>query len=140
MTSRQVQWRRFTFFDKDTLAEDVAQELGTQVTCMHTAKGMLYLGDDSGRVTLSDRHFRGRTHRQAHRGPVFAVSFIPEIAAGGQRINDAALGAGGKSGRLSPRPLPLGGDPTRSGIVVTIGDDTSSPATSVTTTAADIGG
>lgn len=46
MTSRQVQWRRFTFFDKDTIAEDVKQELGgAEVTCMHTAAGRLYLGE-----------------------------------------------------------------------------------------------
>lgn len=44
MTSRQVQWRRFQFFDKDTVAEDVALELGAEVTCMHTAAGRLYLG------------------------------------------------------------------------------------------------
>lgn len=45
MTSRQVQWRRFTFFDKDTITEDVKQELGgAEVACMHTAAGRLYLG------------------------------------------------------------------------------------------------
>lgn len=41
---RQVQWRRFTFFDKDTIAEDIATELGAEVSCMHTAGGRLYLG------------------------------------------------------------------------------------------------
>lgn len=44
MTSRQVQWRRFTFFDKDTIAEDIVSELGAEVSCMHTAGGRLYLG------------------------------------------------------------------------------------------------
>ena len=44
MTSRQVQWRRFTFFDKDTIAEDIVKDLGAEVSCMHTAGGRLYLG------------------------------------------------------------------------------------------------
>ena len=47
MTSRQVQWRRFTFFDKDTIAEDIVSELGAEVSCMHTAGGRLYLGKSS---------------------------------------------------------------------------------------------
>lgn len=41
---RQVQWRRFTFFDKETITEDIATELGAEVSCMHTAGGRLYLG------------------------------------------------------------------------------------------------
>lgn len=46
MTSRQVQWRRFPFFDKDTIAEDITVELGgADVCCMHTAGGRLYLGE-----------------------------------------------------------------------------------------------
>lgn len=43
--SRQVQWRRFAFFDKETVAEDVANELGAEVSCMHTSGGRLYLGE-----------------------------------------------------------------------------------------------
>lgn len=43
--SRQVQWRRFAFFDKETVAEDVATEIGAEVSCMHTAGGRLYLGE-----------------------------------------------------------------------------------------------
>lgn len=42
--SRQVQWRRFTFFDKETITEDIVTELGAEVSCMHTAGGRLYLG------------------------------------------------------------------------------------------------
>lgn len=50
--SRQVQWRRFNFFDKETITEDIAAELGAQVSCMHTAGGRLYLGECcSGYVT-----------------------------------------------------------------------------------------
>lgn len=45
---RQVQWRRFTFFDKETVTEDVATELGAEVSCMHTAGGRLYLGAFGG--------------------------------------------------------------------------------------------
>lgn len=45
---RQVQWRRFTFFDKETTTEDIASELGAEVSCMHTAGGRLYLGAFGG--------------------------------------------------------------------------------------------
>ena len=46
MTSRQVQWRRFPFFDKDTISGDITMELGgAEVSCMHTAGGRLYLGE-----------------------------------------------------------------------------------------------
>lgn len=60
---RQVQWRRFTFFDKETITEDVAAELGAEVSCMHTAGGRLYLGALLGGVQLSCQFVVAEMHR-----------------------------------------------------------------------------
>jgi hypothetical protein len=33
MSSSRVQWRRFNFFDKDSIEENIEKVLGTQPTC-----------------------------------------------------------------------------------------------------------
>jgi hypothetical protein len=81
MASRQVQWRRFAFFEKETLSEDLTLELGAQVTCLAAAAGnTLLLGDESGKLAVSSDSFASeqRTQRKVFQGSVQAVA-----AAGG---------------------------------------------------------
>jgi hypothetical protein len=81
MASRQVQWRRFAFFEKETLSEDLTLELGAQVTCLAAAAGnSLLLGDESGKLAVSSDSFASeqRTQRKVFQGSVQAVA-----AAGG---------------------------------------------------------
>ncbi|CAM9660205.1 unnamed protein product [Pylaiella littoralis] len=106
--SRQVQWRRFTFFDKETITEDIVTELGAEVSCMHTAGGRLYLGAADGKVTISDGNLSVKIHRQAYSGSVFALALAPE---GARPSTSSAPNAANTSGTK------------KNGVVVTLGDD-----------------
>ncbi|CAM9107763.1 unnamed protein product, partial [Scytosiphon promiscuus] len=130
--SRQVQWRRFNFFDKETITEDIAAELGAQVSCMHTAGGRLYLGDTSGKVTVSDSNLSSKVQRQAYSGPVLALVLAPEGVLPGSGTSRAyPLSSNNASSPTSAggtAPNASGHDNKKHGIVVTLGDDSVIPA------------
>ncbi|CBN79204.1 conserved unknown protein [Ectocarpus siliculosus] len=128
--SRQVQWRRFAFFDKETVAEDVATEIGAEVSCMHTAGGRLYLGDAAGKVTISDSNLSGKIQRQAYSGPILALALAPDGVPPGSATARAAAPL--------PSNLPSSSGTNSStaasnktsrkyGVVVTLGDDSVNP-------------
>ncbi|CAN0275685.1 unnamed protein product [Ascophyllum nodosum] len=93
---------------------------GAEVSCMHTAGGRLYLGDATGKVTVSDSNLGGRVHRQAHTGPVMALALAPE------GIPPATAAVAGTSRPPNASPAALGRK--KPGVVVTLGDDSSAPA------------
>jgi len=74
MASR-VQWRRFTFFEKDNLCEDLKAKIGANVTCMSATEEGIFFGDDLGRVTYVDSDFKRQREQEAYRGVVTAIGF-----------------------------------------------------------------
>mmetsp|Transcript_12125 Transcript_12125/g.15869 ORF Transcript_12125/g.15869 Transcript_12125/m.15869 type:complete len:945 (+) Transcript_12125:71-2905(+) len=75
MASR-VQWRRFTFFEKDTICEDLSAEIGAVITCMKATEEGIFLGDDLGRITFADTDFQRQRRHEAYKGVVTALGLI----------------------------------------------------------------
>lgn len=75
--SGKVQWRRFAFFDKDVVDENIEKVLGNKPTCAVAEGGMLLFGDGEGHISLSDRtfHISDRKHK-AFRGAVCGLTYL----------------------------------------------------------------
>ena len=77
MASSRLQWRRFTFFDKELCDDNVEQTLGARVTCAVAEGGSLIFGDILGNVYISDRstQLSDKKHK-LFRGEVKGLAFI----------------------------------------------------------------
>ena len=51
----RVQWKRFAFFHKDVISEDIEAKIG-KVTCAATEGGSLLFGDATGHIYIADRN------------------------------------------------------------------------------------
>lgn len=74
----RVQWRKFTFFDKDIVEENIEAGLGgAKPTCAVAEGGILVFGDASGNISLSDRNFRFTDRKyKAFRGEVRGLAYL----------------------------------------------------------------
>lgn len=77
MASSRIQWRKFTFFDKELCEENVEQSLGAHVTCAVAEGGSLIFGDILGNVFISDRSTQLSDKKyKLFRGEVKGLSYI----------------------------------------------------------------
>ncbi|CAM9643977.1 unnamed protein product [Chrysoparadoxa australica] len=100
MSTRQLQWRRFTFFDKEVLTENLIAELAptendngskAEVTCLTSGTDILVIGDSEGTVTVTDAQLVKRSRQKVFQGPVVAVCVTPVglvVAAGTTKKGD----------------------------------------------------
>ena len=77
MAYSRLQWRRFTFFDKELCEENTEQALGARVTCAVAEGGSLMFGDVFGNVYISDRstELSDKKHK-LFRGEVKGLAYI----------------------------------------------------------------
>eukprot|EP01038_Epipyxis_sp_PR26KG_P011998 gene11998-16062_t len=70
-------FRRFEFFDVDTITEDITATLEGTPTCAVAEGGMLLFGDTSGYISISDRNFHifEKKHR-VFRGEIKGIAYI----------------------------------------------------------------
>ena len=75
MTTR---WKRFAFFDKDTVAERIDTGFNSVPTCARAEGGLLVFGDANGNISIADHDFKGLSDKRfkAFRGEVKAVSYL----------------------------------------------------------------
>mmetsp|Transcript_11655 Transcript_11655/g.17666 ORF Transcript_11655/g.17666 Transcript_11655/m.17666 type:complete len:1045 (+) Transcript_11655:67-3201(+) len=78
MTSR-VQWRRFLFFDKDTVNDNIEAALGCPPTCAAAEGGILLFGDGNGNISMADRNFNVTWTHKAFSGPVRGVAYVYDL-------------------------------------------------------------
>jgi hypothetical protein len=101
-------FRRFEFFDVDTVSENIQLALGGQPTCAVADGGMLIFGDDNGHIIFSDRNFHisERKHK-AFRGEVKGISYIFEgLSANQSRQYIIAIGDDSKPRAEGDAPTP----------------------------------
>ena len=73
----RVQWRRFLFFDRDVISEDINKAVESTITCAVAEGGTLVLGDAKGYVYVSDRVAEfGKVKHKIFRGEVKGVSYL----------------------------------------------------------------
>jgi hypothetical protein len=77
MAYSRLQWRRFTFFDKELCEDNTEQALGARVTCAVAEGGSLIFGDVLGNVYISDRstELSDKKHK-LFRGEVKGLAYI----------------------------------------------------------------
>ena len=77
MSYSRLQWRRFTFFDKELCEDNTEQALGARVTCAVAEGGSLIFGDGFGNVYISDRstELSNKKHK-LFRGEVKGLAYI----------------------------------------------------------------
>ena len=78
--NRSLQWRKFTFFDKDVVCENVEVSLGSRPTCATAESGMLLFGDAAGYISIADRSFQFDRKCKAFRGEVRGVRYLVDGA------------------------------------------------------------
>ena len=77
MASSRIQWRKFTFFDKELCEENVGHSLGSSVTCAVAEGGSLLFGDVLGNVFVSDRSTQLSDKKyKLFRGEVKGLAYI----------------------------------------------------------------
>ena len=77
MASSRLQWRKFTFFNKELCEENVEECLGGHVTCAVAEGGSLIFGDTVGNVFISDRSTQLSDKKfKLFRGEVKGLSYI----------------------------------------------------------------
>ena len=70
-------WRKYTFFDKDVLADNIQTALGARPTCCAAEGGALVFGDAAGCITIADRDFHISERRErAFNGAVSGVAYL----------------------------------------------------------------
>lgn len=74
--SGHVQWRRFAFFEKESVCENVESELSGKVTCAICEGGSLFLGDENGVIIMADRSFKVIWKHKVFRGSVSGIAYI----------------------------------------------------------------
>ena len=81
--NRSLQWRKFAFFDKEVVCENVEARLGGErVTCASAESGTLLLGDAGGSISIADRNFQFDRKCKAFRGEVSGVRLLLDGAKG----------------------------------------------------------
>lgn len=78
MTGR-VQWRRFGFFDRDTVNDNIEISLGSSPTCACADGGILLFGDNRGNISMTDRNFNISWTSKVFTGPVRGVSYVYDL-------------------------------------------------------------
>lgn len=73
-----IQWRKFGFFDKEVIHENISQLLGSKVTCAVADSGNILLGDDSGVVYSYDRKLTMSWKHKLFRGAVKGIAYCYE--------------------------------------------------------------
>ena len=77
MAASCLQWRKFTFFNKELCEENVEESLGAQITCAVAEGGSLIFGDTVGNVFISDRSTQLSDKKfKLFRGEVKGLSYI----------------------------------------------------------------
>jgi hypothetical protein len=76
----RVQWRRFAFFEKDSVDENITDALGSSPTCASAEGGMLLFGDNDGNITLADRNFKLLWKCKAFKGEVKGLAYVYDPA------------------------------------------------------------
>eukprot|EP01041_Mallomonas_annulata_P001125 gene1125-2185_t len=71
-----MQWRRFAFFDKDIISENVESILSGKVTAAIADGGSLLFGDDNGVIAMTDRSFNLSWKQKIFRGSIKGVAYI----------------------------------------------------------------
>lgn len=76
-SGKGVAWRRFAFFDKDIVDENIETVVGRKPTCAEADGGMLRFGDGEGVISIADRNFQiGNRKHKAFRGPIVQLAHI----------------------------------------------------------------
>lgn len=76
LKSARIQWRRFAFFDKDVISEDIEAKVG-KVTCASSEGGSLLFGDATGHIYIADRNLQLGEHKhKVFRGEVKGLRYL----------------------------------------------------------------
>jgi hypothetical protein len=77
MNRVQNLWRKFAFFDKDIVSEQINVNFDSVPTCSCAEGGMLVFGDANGNIFIADNDFqRNQQKFKAFRGEVKAISYL----------------------------------------------------------------
>jgi hypothetical protein len=78
MAAGRVQWRRFAFFDRDVISENIkAKNVDSSITCAVAEGGTLVFGDAMGHIYIADRDLElGEVKHKVFRGEVKGVSYL----------------------------------------------------------------
>ena len=77
MAYSRLQWRRFTFFNKELIEENTEQVLKARITCAVAEGGSLLFGDVFGNIYVSDRstELSDKRHK-LFRGEIKGLAYI----------------------------------------------------------------
>jgi len=76
--ANRVLWRRFSFFEKDVVSDNIQTELDGIPSCAKAEGGMLVFGDANGNISIADHgsQFSEVKKFKAFRGEVKACSYL----------------------------------------------------------------